>query len=110
MKPDIALTLDLAAQSPASLPTRLRFPAWLASLTPIERQAFGRLHALAVEHLRSAYSINPQLPGWLGWANAMARQQFEESSMPKDTPTASALDGAASAAASSSAPGNLDLF
>ena len=110
MNPDIALTPDLAAQSPASPPTRPRFPAWLASLAPIERQAFGRLHALAVEHLRSTYSINPQLPGWLGWADAMARQQFEESSMPKDTPAAPTQEGAAPAAVSSCAPVNLDLF
>lgn len=110
MNPDIALTLDLAAQSPAILPTRPRFPAWLASLTPLERQTFGRLHALAVEHLRSTYSINPSLPGWVGWANAMARQQFDELSTLKDNPAAPIPGGAAPAAAPACAPVNLDLF
>lgn len=115
MNADIAPPLELAALSPEFAPTRPRFKAWLSGLQPNEREEFSRHQVRAAEHLRSTYSINPQLPGWIGWANAMARTSFEESLTPKQEPVVPALDAGPSAEgvhtpARSSAPVNLDLF
>ncbi|WP_213957097.1 hypothetical protein [Variovorax sp. dw_954] len=61
----------------ASHRRRLRFPDWLAELTPAEREAFERVRRQASDAMRAKFNIDPELPGWLGMLNHEARTAFE---------------------------------
>ncbi len=56
---------------------RLGFGQWLEQLTPNQRHAFMIVHLEAREAFRSKYGVDPDLPGYVGMVNQLARAEYE---------------------------------